>query len=40
MKQSNELAEILFSQIIMADDRAIRTTYANGKQVYKSDEEA
>ena len=40
MAQSNELAEILFLQIILADDRAIRTTYANGKQVYKNAEEA
>ena len=40
MTQSNELAEILFLQIILADDRAIRTTYANGKQVYKNVEDA
>jgi guanine deaminase len=37
IKQSNELAEILFLQIILADDRAIRATYANGKKVYKND---
>jgi guanine deaminase len=36
MKHVDKLAEILFLQIILADDRAIRTTYANGKQVYTS----
>ncbi len=40
MTKSNELDEVLFLQIILADDRAIRTTYANGKQVYKNAEEA
>jgi guanine deaminase len=38
MKHVDKLAEILFLQIILADDRAIRTTYANGKQVYTSNE--
>ena len=37
IKHSNELAEILFLQIILADDRAIRATYANGNKVYKND---
>jgi len=38
MKYVDKLGEILFLQIILADDRAIRTTYANGKQVYMSNE--
>ena len=37
IKHANELAEILFLQIILADDRAIRATYANGNKVYKND---
>ena len=34
MEHGNDLADILFFQIILADDRAIRATYANGKSVY------
>ena len=36
MKYGNDLADILFSQVILADDRAIRATYANGKRVYSN----
>lgn len=37
MKSVNSLAETLFAQIILADDRAIRATYANGELVYAKD---
>jgi guanine deaminase len=36
MKYGSDLADILFSQVILADDRAIRATYANGKRVYSN----
>jgi len=28
---------MLFSQIILADDRAVRATYANGQAVYENE---
>ena len=35
MKNVDSLADTLFAQIILADDRAIQTTYANGVNVYE-----
>jgi guanine deaminase len=37
MKRVDSLANTLFAQIILADDRAIRATYANGSLVYERD---
>jgi len=37
MQNVDSLADTLFAQIVLADDRAIRTTYANGAIVYKRD---
>jgi guanine deaminase len=37
MKSIESLADTLFAQIILADDRAIRATYANGELVYAKD---
>jgi guanine deaminase len=37
MKCVDSLADTLFAQIILADDRAIRATYANGEIVYAKD---
>ncbi len=38
LQNVDSLADILFAQIVLADDRAIRATYANGFEVYKRDE--
>ncbi len=35
MQNVDSLADTLFAQIVLADDRAIRATYANGAEVYK-----
>ena len=34
MERAESLGDILFAQIVLADDRAIRATYADGKLVY------
>ena len=38
MQSVDSLADTLFAQIVLADDRAIRATYANGAKVYERDE--
>ena len=35
MARAESLGDILFAQIILADDRAIRATYADGALVYE-----
>jgi guanine deaminase len=35
MRYANSLSEALFIQMIMADDRAIRATYVNGRKLYQ-----
>ena len=37
MEHQDSLADMLFSQIILADDRAVRATYANGQAVYENE---
>ena len=37
MAGADSLWDALFAQIILADDRAIRATYAAGKPVYQVD---
>ena len=37
MQHVESLSDILFAQIVLADDRAIRATYANGAAVYERD---
>ena len=37
MQNFDSIADTLFAQIVLADDRAIRATYANGAKVYKRD---
>ena len=34
MKRAENIGDILFAQIVLADDRAIRATYADGELVY------
>ena len=36
MNNADSLADALFAQIILADDRAIRAVYANGKRIFES----
>ncbi len=40
MRHAKDLAEALFIQMILADDRAIAATYVAGRQVYARDESA
>ena len=35
--RAETLEELLFAQIVLADDRAVRATYANGAKVYERD---
>jgi len=35
MREVKDLPEMLFTQIMLADDRAIRSTFVNGKLVYE-----
>lgn len=37
MNRANDITDVLFIQMILADDRAILATYADGKIVYKRD---
>ena len=37
MGRAGDLRDILFAQMILADDRAIRATYAGGRKVYAKD---
>jgi guanine deaminase len=37
MHYARDLWETLFIQMIMADDRAIRATYVNGRKLYERD---
>jgi guanine deaminase len=39
MRHATDLAEALFIQMILADDRAIRATYAAGRKVYERGQE-
>jgi guanine deaminase len=34
MSHADDLIEALFVQMILADDRAVRATYVNGKRTY------
>ncbi|MGI9422253.1 MAG: guanine deaminase [Hyphomicrobiaceae bacterium] len=34
MQHANDIWEVLFTQMIMADDRAIRSTFVNGREIY------
>lgn len=38
MQFAEDLADVLFAQIILADDRAVRATYIGGKKVYDRDQ--
>jgi guanine deaminase len=38
MKYADSLEEALFIQMTMADDRAVRATYAAGRRVYERPE--
>ena len=38
MRHAKDLAEALFIQMILADDRAIAATYVAGRKVYARDE--